>query len=76
MICLYDKATVPVREQGKPQATGICGHNCSLSPVDGPVLSAKDRDFHLAGVIPSVAFVLDIPDNPADSFFNGLVCHI
>ena len=75
MICLYDKATVPVREPGKPQATGIRGHNRSLSPVDGPVLSAKDHDFHLAGVIPSVAFVLDVPDNPADPF-NGLVCHI
>ena len=73
MICLDDKATVPVGEPGKPQATGVRGHNRSLAPLDGPVLSAMDHDFHLAGIIPSVAFVLDIPDNPADSFFNGRV---
>ena len=71
MICLDDKATVPVGEPGKPQATGVRGHNRSLAPVDDPVLSAMDHDFHLAGIIPSVAFILDIPGDPADSFFNG-----
>ena len=45
----------------------------SLAPVDGPVLSALDHDFHLAGIIPSVTFILDIPGDPADSFFNGRV---
>ena len=71
MICLDDKATVPVGEPGKPQATGVRGHNHSLVPVDDPLLSAMDHD--LAGVIPSVAFILDIPCDPADSFFNGRV---
>ena len=66
---------MPVGEPGKPQATGVRDHNHSLAPLDGPgpVLSAMDHDFHLAGIIPSVAFVLDIPDNPADSFFNRRV---
>ena len=73
MVCLDDKATVPVGEPGKPQATGVRGHNCSLAPVHGSILSALDHDFHLAGVVPSVAFVLDIPDSPSDSFFNGKV---
>ena len=73
MICLDDKANVPVGEPGKPQATGVRGHNRSLAPVDGPILGALDHDFHLAGIIPSVAFILDIPSDPLDSFFNGQV---
>lgn len=60
MICLDEKATVPVEEPGRPQAMEVCGHNHSLAPVDGPLLSAMDHDFHLAGIIPSVAFILDI----------------
>ena len=52
---------------GEPQATGVRGHNRSLAPVDDPLLSAMDHDFHLAGIIPSVAFILDIPCDPADS---------
>ena len=47
MICLDDKATVPLGEPGKPQATGVRGHNRSLAPLNGPVLSAMDHDFHL-----------------------------
>ena len=70
---MIDKATVPVEEPGKPQAAGVRSHNRSLVPVDGPVLSAMDHDFHLAGIIPSVAFILDISGDPTDSFFNGHV---
>ena len=43
MVCLDDKVTVPVGEPGKPQATGVRGHNRSLSPVDGPLLWAMDQ---------------------------------
>ena len=71
MICLDDKANVPVGEPGRPQATGVWGHNHSLASLEGPNLSALDHDFHLAGIVPSVAFVLDLPGNPLDSFFNG-----
>ena len=71
MICLDDKANVPVGEPGRPQATGVRGHNRSLASLEGPNLSALDHDFHLVGIVPSVAFVLDIPGNPLDSFFNG-----
>ena len=60
MISLGDKANIPVREPGKFQATGIQDHNHSLAPVSGSILSALDHDFQLAGVIPCVAFVLDI----------------
>ena len=58
MISLDDKATVPVGEPEQPQSTGVRGHNQSLALVDGPALSALDHDFHLAGIIPSVPFVL------------------
>ena len=42
MICLDDKVTVPLGEPGKSLATGVRGHNHSLAPVDGPLLSAMD----------------------------------
>lgn len=32
---------------------------------------ALDHDFHVNGIVPSVAFVVDIPEMPTDSFFNG-----
>ena len=35
MICLDEKANVPVGEPGKPQAAGVRGHNRSLAPVGG-----------------------------------------
>jgi hypothetical protein len=71
MYCLDDKATVPVGEPGKPQATGVRGHNRSLASLDGPLQSALDQDFHVTGVVPSVAFSVDVPQNSQDSFFNG-----
>ena len=49
MISIDDKANVPVAEPGKPQATGVWGHNHSLPPVSGPISSALHHDFHLAG---------------------------
>ena len=73
MICLVDKANVPVGEPGKPQATGVRGHNRSLAPVDGPVVSALDHDFHFAGIVPSVAFVMHLPHSTLDSFFSEKV---
>ena len=32
---------------------------------------ALDHDFHVHGFVPSVAFVVDIPENVSDSFFRG-----
>ena len=63
LICLDNKANVPVGEPGKPQATGVWDHNHSLAPFSGPILSALDHDLHLAGIIPSVVFVLDVQSN-------------
>ena len=66
-----DKAIVPVGEPDCPISTGVRGHNRSLVPLDGPTLLALDHDFHVHGIVPSVAFFVDIPENPKDSFFNG-----
>ncbi len=64
---------VPVGEPGNPISTGVRGHNRSLvsSSSDGPLLAALDHDFHLFGIVPSVAFAIDIPESPNDSFFTG-----
>ncbi|CAC5419773.1 unnamed protein product [Mytilus coruscus] len=70
-VCFDDKAIVPVGEPGVPISTGVPGHNKVLAPADGPKLVATDHNFHLGGLVPSVAFVSDIPKNSNDSFFNG-----
>ena len=60
-------------EPSCPVSTGVRGHNRSLVNVDGPQLQALDHDFHLHGIVPSVAFVIDLPDQESDSFFRGHV---
>lgn len=70
-VSVDDKAVIPVGEPDCPVATGVRGHNHSLVPLDGPQLVALDHDFHINGIVPSVAFVVDVPENHSDSFFNG-----
>ena len=74
MISVDDKAVIPVGEPDCPISTGVRGHNRSL--VVGSSLQqikALDHDFHLAGVVPSVAFFLNIPKQGRDSFYSGSV---
>jgi hypothetical protein len=76
IVCLFsvdDKAIVPVGEPECPISTGVRGHHRSLvcASPGGPVLSALDHDFHLFGVVPSVALSIEIPESPNDSFFSG-----
>ncbi|KAK3084947.1 hypothetical protein FSP39_021903 [Pinctada imbricata] len=72
-VCMDDKAVVPIGEPGIPISTGVRGHNKVMAPASGPALVETDYDFHNAGIIPSVAFVSDIPVNPNDSFFQGKI---
>ena len=64
-ICRYvsidDKAIIPVGDPGCPLSSGVRGHNRSLVALDGPQLLALDHDFHVHGIVPSVAFFVDIP---------------
>ena len=46
------------------------GHNRSLV-CSNSQLVALDHDFHVHGIVLSVAFVVDIPENVSDSFFRG-----
>lgn len=70
LISVDDKAIVPVGEPNCPIYTGVHGHNRSLICSDSQLV-ALDHDFHVHGIVPSVAFVVDIPENVSESFFMG-----
>ena len=70
LVCLDDKAIVPVGEPGHPVSTGVRAHNRVLAPVDQPI-QCLDHDFHVAGLVPSVSLICEIPENASDSFFCG-----
>ena len=70
-VSVDDKAVVPVGGPDCFISTGVRGHNRSLVPLNGHQLQALDHDFHLFGIVPSVAFFIDVPDNASDSFFRG-----
>ena len=70
LISVDDKAVVPVGEPNCPISTGVHGHNRSLV-CSGSQLLALDHDFHIHGIVPSVAFFIDIPECVSDSFFRG-----
>lgn len=67
-----DKAIVPIGEPGHAVSTGVRPHHGGLVTADRQNI-ALDHDFHIAGVVPSVCFIIDIPSSPNDSFYNGLV---
>ena len=74
LISVDDKAIVPVGEPRCPISTGVRGHNRSLV-CSNSKLVALDHDFHVYGIVRSVAFVVDIPENVSDSFFRGGQSH-
>ena len=61
-----DKCIIPVGKPAWPVSTGVHGHNRSLVPLNGPQMLALDHDFHLHGIVPSVAFVIDVSEDPLD----------
>ena len=74
MISVDDKAIIPVGEPECPVSTGVRGHNRSMviSSTSVKELQALDHDFHVAGVVPSVAFFPNIPTHAKDSFWTQL----
>ena len=56
-VSIDDKAIIPVGEPG-----------CSWWSTQ---LLAPDHDFHIHGIVPSVAFFVDIPEHSSNSFFSG-----
>ena len=72
ILSVDDKAIIPVGEPDNPISTGVRGHHRSLAVAgSGPTLAALDHDFHVFGVVPSVALAIEIPDSANDSFFSG-----
>lgn len=71
MVCVDDKAVVPIGEPTTPISTGVRPHK-TLVPLN-TVLAATDHDFHVAGAIPSVLFHVNIPSDPRDSFHRGKI---
>ncbi|SMN01555.1 hypothetical protein SPONL_2127 [uncultured Candidatus Thioglobus sp.] len=74
-FCQYvsadDKAIIPIGEPDLPISTGVRGHNRSIVPTHGSKLEALDHDFHIHGVVPSVALFVDIPDDVHGNFYAG-----
>ena len=67
-----DKAVIPIGEPNKPIASVNRSHNRSLTATSESTLLALDHDFHICGFVPSVIFDIHIPENPKDSFYQGL----
>ena len=62
-----DKAIVPVGEPNLPISAFSRSHNRSLV-LTSASLKALDHDFHIHGIVPSVAFIVNIPESVNDSF--------
>ena len=71
LVSVDDKSIIPVGEPSCPVSTGVRGHNRSLVPLHGPQLEALDHDFHVHGIVPSVAFIINVPIMETDSFYSG-----
>lgn len=73
LFCLDDKAIVPIGNPGIPISTGVRGHNSSITSTEGHQLLALDHDFHLCGIVPSLALEVEIPDSIKHSFYQGRI---
>ena len=73
LVSVDDKCIIPVGEPACPVSTVVHGHNRSLVPLHGPQLQALDHDFHLHGILPSVAFFVNVPEGPSDSFLLAIL---
>ena len=61
-----DKAIIPVGPPFVPISATQRHHNRSLGCGE-----ASDHDFHVTGLVPSVIFEIEIPDDPQDTFYKG-----
>ena len=68
-ICLDDKHKVKIGEPDCPVASAERGRRVPMEISQS--FQAGDHDFTKFGVIPSVAFVLDIPDDIQGSWYTG-----
>ena len=71
LICMDDKAVIPVGEPWGPVSTGVRPHHAVLAPASARRLEALDHDWHLSGLIASVALMTDTLETINDSFYRG-----
>ena len=50
MVCMDDKAVVPVGDPGMPLSTSVRPHNRVLAATEGPELVAMDHGFCISGL--------------------------
>lgn len=69
LVCMDDKAKVPVGEPGTPEAA--TSHNRKALTRENIVNESADHNYHTSNLTPSVDFIVDIPDDVTKSFFTG-----
>ena len=75
ILSLDGKCCVPIGEPGQPQSSVVRAQQRSLRLVSVANM-ALDHDFQIAGAVPSVCVIIDIPEDSKDSFHDGNVsCH-
>ena len=70
MLSSDHKCSVPLGKPDLPQSTGVRAQNRSHG-LAGTSNVSLDHDFHVAGVVPSVCVLVDIPGNSRASFHDG-----
>ena len=71
LVCQDDKHSMKVGEPGFPVAAVDRGKSVLVGK--NAAFSVGDHDFTKVELIPSVAFLIDIPERPDDKFFQGKV---
>ena len=71
--CLDDKHKVKVGEPGFPVAAAECGRQVLVHSSTS--FEVGDHDFTRVSIIPSVSFVVDIPDDIGGSWYTGQDVH-
>lgn len=68
-VCLDDKHKIKIGEHDFPVASAERGRRVPVNYNE--VFTAGDHDFTKFGIIPSVVFIIDIPDTISDSWYAG-----
>uniref|UniRef100_A0A1X7SZ43 Uncharacterized protein n=1 Tax=Amphimedon queenslandica TaxID=400682 RepID=A0A1X7SZ43_AMPQE len=71
LICVDDKHKVKVGEPGFPVASAERGRRVAVRADENFVVG--DHDFTKFGLIPSVTFIIKIPDEICGSWYDGKV---
>ena len=68
-VCLDDKHKIKIGECDFPVASAERGRRVIVN--NEQIFTAGDHDFTKFGIIPSVIFIVDIPDTITDSWYTG-----